>query len=79
MVAARLKDNGLIELFDGRLRDECLNTHEFVSMNDLCARLEAWRHDYNHHRPHGSLSHLTPGECAKIRSGQLAEKRPASS
>ena len=72
-------DNGLIESFNGRLRDECLNTHEFVSMDDLRVKLEAWRHDYNHHRPHGSLGHLTPGEFAKIRSGQPAEKRPASS
>ena len=72
-------DSGLIESCSGRLRNECLNTHEFGSMDDLRAKLEAWRHDYSHHRPHGSLGHLTPGEFAKIRSVLPAEKRPASS
>lgn len=72
-------DNGLIESFNGRLRDEFLNTHEFMSMDDLRQRLEAWRHDYNHHRPHGSLGHLTPNEFATMRPGQPAERRPTSS
>jgi putative transposase len=37
------RDNGMIESFNGRLRDECLNTHEFTSMDDLRQRLEARR------------------------------------
>ena len=72
-------DNGLIESFNGRLRDECLNVHEFRSMDDVRQRLQAWRHDYNHHRPHGSLRHLTPSEFATMRSGQLTRKRSTSS
>ena len=64
-------DNGLIESFNGRLRDEFLNTHEFVTMHDVHEKLQAWQDDYNTHRPHGSLGHLTPSEFAQMRSGQL--------
>jgi putative transposase len=55
-------ENAHIESFNGRLRDECLNVHQFISLADAQAKIEAWRHDYNHHRPHGSLGHLTPSE-----------------
>ena len=55
-------ENAYIESFNGRLRDECLNVHQFVSMADACAKIEAWRIDYNQHRPHTSLGHLTPNE-----------------
>jgi putative transposase len=70
-------DNGLIESFNGRLRDEFLNTHEFVTMQDVRARLMAWKDDYNNRRPHGSLGHLTPSEFAKARSGQPSKSRPS--
>ncbi len=68
-------DNGLIESFNGRLRDEFLNTHEFVTMQDVRAKLMAWKDDYNNHRPHGSLGHLTPSEFAKARSDQPSKSR----
>lgn len=55
-------DNGLIESFNGRLRDEFLNVHEFVTLYDLREKMRVWQHDYNHHRPHGSPGHLTPSE-----------------
>jgi putative transposase len=58
-------DNGFIESFNGRLRDECLNASEFVSLEDAKIRIEAWRQDYNDQRPHGSLGNLTPSEFAK--------------
>jgi putative transposase len=58
-------DNSFIESFNGRLRDECLNANEFVSIDDARDRIEAWRQDYNQHRPHGSLGNLTPSEFAK--------------
>ena len=54
-------DNGLIESFNGRLRDEFLNLTEFITMHDLRAKLGIWQKDYDHCRPHGSLGHLTPG------------------
>jgi putative transposase len=55
-------ENAFIESFNGRLRDECLNVHQFASLTDAQAIIEAWRMDYNHHRPHSSLGHLTPNE-----------------
>jgi putative transposase len=60
-------DNGHIESFNGRLRDEFLNTHQFASLADVRARLEAWRVDYNEQRPHSSLGHLTPREFSRQR------------
>lgn len=53
-------DNGFIESFNGRLRDECLNTHLFWSIEDARKKLEEWRMDYNHVRPHSALANLPP-------------------
>ena len=55
-------ENAFNESFNGRLRDECLNVHQFASLGDAQAVIEAWRIDYNHRRPHSSLGHLTPNE-----------------
>lgn len=60
-------DNGHIESLNGRLRDEFLNVHLFASLADVRTRLEAWRVDYNEHRPHSALGHLTPREYARRR------------
>ena len=65
-------DNGHIESFNGRLRDECLTVHQFLSLTDAKAKIEAWRQDYNHQRPHGSLGHLTPNEFASQRQARTA-------
>ena len=54
--------NGHIESFNGRLRDECLNANWFTSLADARRRIEAWRVDYNQARPHSSLGYLTPLE-----------------
>jgi putative transposase len=59
------KDNSFIASFDGRLRDECLNANEFVTIDNARVRIEAWRQDYNQQRRHGSLGYLTPSEFAK--------------
>ena len=66
-------ENGLCESFNGRLRDECLNANEFVSLDDAKARIEVWRRDYNEHRPHSALRHLTPSEYAVRGQKQAAE------
>jgi len=63
-------ENGHIESFNGRLRDECLNVMQFVSIQDAGEKIEAWRIDYNAHRPHSSLGHLTPVEYARKRQEQ---------
>jgi len=60
-------DNAFIESFNGSLRDECLNTNWFLSIEDAQDKLEAWRVDYNQYRPHSSLGNMTPAEF----SGQL--------
>ncbi len=57
--------NGFLESFNGRLREECLNTPWFSSLADARRKLEAWRNDYNHERPHSSLDYLTPAEFAQ--------------
>jgi putative transposase len=57
-------ENCFIESFNGRLRDECLNVNEFVSLEHARATLHSWREDYNHTRPHGSLGRLTPSDYA---------------
>jgi len=64
-------ENAFIESFNGRLRDECLNVHQFASLGEAQAILEAWRLDYNHRRPHSSLGHLTPSEFVNQCQGQL--------
>ena len=58
-------ENCFVESFNGRVRDECLNVHWFLSLDDARRRIEAWRHDYNQVRPHGSLGYLTPCEFAR--------------
>nr|MBA2485916.1 transposase family protein [Nitrospira sp.] len=63
-------ENAFIESFNGRLRDECLNVHQFASLAEAQAIIEVWRMDYNHHRPHGSLGHLTPNEFLEQRQEQ---------
>ena len=55
-------ENAVIESFNGRFRDECLNANVFVSLHDARQKIEAWRIDYNEHRPHSSLGDLTPKE-----------------
>lgn len=63
-------DNGHIESFNGRLRDECLNVQQFHSVADARQKLEAWRRDYNQVRPHSARGHLTPSEFVIHRQEQ---------
>ena len=53
-------ENAVIESFNGRFRDECLNAHVFSSLYDARQKIEAWRIDDNEHRPHRSRGDLTP-------------------
>ena len=66
-------ENAFIESFNGRLRDECLNLHQFTSIEDAKTKIEAWRIDYNQRRPHSSLGHLTPDEYAQRQKSSTAE------
>jgi putative transposase len=62
------QQNGFIESFNARLRDECLNETLFSSLAHAREVLAAWRQDYNHHRPHSSLGNITPAEMAANQS-----------
>jgi len=57
-------ENGYIESFHGRLRDELLNRELFYSVKEAKVLAEDWRLDYNHHRPHSSLDYMTPAAFA---------------
>ena len=59
-------ENAFIESFNGRLRDECLNAHVFASTIEAQCVLDAWRHDYNHVRPHSALHDRTPAEIGTM-------------
>ena len=64
------QQNGFIESFNGRLRDELLNETLFRSLPHARAVLEAWRRDYNEQRPHSKLGWLTPKAYAAALASQ---------
>lgn len=59
-------ENAYIESFNGKFRDECLNENWFTSLKDAQEKIEAWRKDYNKHRPHSSLGNISPEEWVKL-------------
>ncbi len=58
--AGQPTDNAFIESFNSRFRQECLNEHWFLSLEDATEKIEAWRSHYNEQRPHSSLGYQTP-------------------
>jgi hypothetical protein len=71
----RPMQNGHVESFHGRLRDECLNVHWFETLTEAKQLIEAWRQEYNGSRPHRALDDRTPSEfaCQYVASRVLAE------
>lgn len=57
--------NGHVESFHGRFRDECLNASWFANLWDARRKIQAWRIGYNQHRPHSALGYRTPAEFAR--------------
>jgi putative transposase len=57
-------ENGYVESFNGRLRDECLNLERFDTLLEAQVVVEAWRHEYNHVRPHSALGYRPPAPAA---------------
>ena len=53
-------ENGYVESFNGKLRDELLDRELFLSLPEARVVLDQWKVDYNHRRPHGGLKWLTP-------------------
>ena len=57
-------ENGYVESFNGKLRDECLNGELFLNLAEARYVVDRWRLDYNHHRPHSRLNWMTPAAFA---------------
>ena len=68
--------NALVESFNGKLRDECLNETLFTSLTHARAELAEWQHDYNTVRPHSKLGGRTPAEIAKQWKDSTSERSP---
>jgi len=62
----RPMQNGYIESFNGRFRDECLNEHWFETLLQARSIISAWRQDYNEVRPHGSIGRIPPARFAEL-------------
>ena len=69
------QQNGFIESFNGRFRDELLNETLFSSLSEARRIIEDWRIDYNGERPHTSLNGLTPNEFANRSSTDHNQNR----
>ena len=69
--------NGSIESFNGRFREECLDQSWFTSLTEACRIIEAWRVDYNEQRPHTSLRMATPAAFAAARPFVRWQRPPA--
>jgi putative transposase len=59
-------ENGYIESFNGKLRDELLNREIFTTLSEASILIEQWRQEYNHTRPHSSLGYRSPAPEAKL-------------
>jgi len=62
--------NGFIESFHGRFRDECLNREWFTTGHEATIVIEQWRKDYNTQRPHSALGYRTPAQMAALSTQQ---------
>jgi len=67
-------DNPFLESFNSSFRDECLNTHWFLSLNDAFEKINDWVSEYNNFRPHSSLNEMTAQEFIE-RQEQQDQKR----
>jgi len=65
-------ENGFIESFNGRLRDECLNVEWFTSLDDARQKLAKFREHYNQQRPHSALADRTPAAFAALHRGKAS-------
>jgi hypothetical protein len=68
-------ENGYVESFNGRFRDECLNENWFIDLADAREKIAEWRHDYNERRPHSSLQYRTPVEFAMQSAASFSRDR----
>ncbi len=59
-------ENGYIESFNGKLRDELLNREIFTTLTEAKVLIEQWRREYNQVRPHSSLGYRPPAPETRI-------------
>ena len=59
-------ENGYIESFNGKLRDELLNREIFTTLTEAKALIAGWKEDYNHFRPHSAKGYKPPAPEAKM-------------
>jgi putative transposase len=76
----------LIEALNSKLRSECLNAHWFLSLEDACEKLGAWRRHYSEERPHSAIGNIPPimlansaGETSPPDLSKAANSRPERS
>jgi putative transposase len=69
-------ENGFVESFQGRFRDECLNTEVFLNLDDAKRKIAAWRDHYNRSRPHSALGNLSPSEYLRRWNAEARSKKP---
>jgi len=69
---------GLLESFNGKMRDECLNVHWFADVEEARSMIEDWGRDHTQVQPHSSLGNRTPSELAAALSIQVGLQRLAS-
>ena len=67
--------NAFIESFNGKFRDECLNEHWFLTLQEAQLVIEAWRREYNEVRPHSTIGNVTPMEFINHHHNQLRRHR----
>ena len=69
--------NGLVESFNGKLRDELLHREWFRTLAEVRGLIEAWREFYNERRPHSALRYRTPAEFAAMHRRQRMRNQPS--
>jgi putative transposase len=70
--------NGYIESFNGKFRDECLNEHWFETLPQARVVIQAWVQDYNEVRPHSSIGRMPPRCFARLHRQQAADEGSTS-
>ena len=69
-------ENGFVESFDSRFRDECLNRKQLWTLTEARVVIEDFRQDYNAERPHSSLGYLSPQRFAAKQSLHIPSSKP---
>ena len=75
----RPMQNGYIESFNGKFRDECLNEQWFQTLHQARSATAIWRQDFNHVRPHSSVGRIPPARFAELHRQRAGDATRSSS